>query len=92
MNKIPYSSIALQSEEKIETNAWTYEFKDGRSVTVGIAADGTDQGVWVDILRPLEDGKVSELKFRLSAEGASILSQLINQVLNHKPGLENEVQ
>lgn len=88
MNKVPYNSLALQSEQKIEINAWTYEFDDGRSVTVGIAADGTDQGVWVNILRPLENDRVSELKFRLSAEGAAVLSQLICQALNHKPSHE----
>lgn len=88
MNKVPYASLALESDEKIETNAWTYEFDDGRSVTVGIAADGTDQGVWVDILRPLEDDKVSELNFRLSAEGACVLAQLIKQALTHKPDIK----
>ena len=78
---VSYSSLPLKSDEKFETRAWTYEFPDGRAVTTAIAKDGSDEGMWFRITKPLEAGKESELKFRLSLEAAAVLAQLIDYAL-----------
>lgn len=80
---VSYSSLPLESDETFETRAWTYKFPDGRKVTTAISKDGSDQGMWFRITKPLEDGKESELKFRLSLEAAAVLAQLIDYALEY---------
>ena len=80
---VSYSSLPLESDQTFKTRAWTYKFPDGRKVTSAIAEDGSDEGMWFRITKPLEDGKESELKFRLSLEAAAVLAQLIDYALEY---------
>ena len=79
---VSYCSLPLESDATFDTREWTYKFPDGRKVTTAIAKDGSDEGMWFRITKPLENGKESELKFRLSLKAAAVLSQLIDYVLS----------
>ena len=85
---VSYSSLPLESDATFKTRAWTYKFPDGRKVTASIAEDGSDEGMWFRIARPMEEGKESELKFRLSLEAAAVLSQLIDYALDFHTTLD----
>jgi hypothetical protein len=78
---VSYSSLPLKSDETFDTREFTYKFPDGRKVTTAIAKDGSDQGMWFRITKPLEKSIESELKFRLSLEAAAVLAQLIDYAL-----------
>jgi len=85
---VSYSTLPLESDQTFETRAWTYKFPDGRKVTTAIAKDGSNEGMWFRITKQLEDGKESELKFRLSLEAAAVLAQLIDYALDYPHNAE----
>lgn len=77
---VPYHELPLLEPAKIKwVNGESIAFKDGRKVSAYRGEIG--DGIFFLITSPLEDGRESVLKFRLSDEAAAALAMLISNKL-----------
>ena len=79
---VEYHKIPEQGMVEGEIDFLDRDFPDGRKVSVG-SAEG-EQGLFFELQRPLGDGRISLLQFRLSDEATLACIDLAAEILDRK--------
>jgi hypothetical protein len=73
--RVPFYEAALEKKRYL-FNCETADMSENRTITVGVSKDGGRERM-IEILRPADDGKTSELKFGLQGDAADVLFLLL---------------